>query len=88
MAISLAGEKPEVRTEGVPGELPLVAGGSPGRPAPGGLLECQAPPQGLGLDAPHLENVPTFELKGILAGASRAHDDMIRDNNWRTVTPP
>jgi uncharacterized protein Usg len=37
---------------------------------------------------PELEAVLTAELKGILAGASKVHDEMIRDKDWRTVTPP
>ena len=51
------------------------------------VVECSVP-----LSSPDsvadLEKVLTFELKGILAGASRVHDDMIRDKDWRTVTPP
>jgi len=37
---------------------------------------------------PELEKVLTSELKGILAGASRVHDEMLRGKDWRTVTPP
>jgi hypothetical protein len=51
------------------------------------VVECSVPvgsPDSLA----DLEKVLTFELKGILAGASRVHDDMIRDKDWRTVTPP
>ncbi len=51
------------------------------------VIECSVPaanPDAL----PDLERVLTLELKGILAGASRVHDDMIRDKDWRTVTPP
>jgi|GEM_PF-1581851 hypothetical protein len=50
-------------------------------------VECSVPvgnPDSLA----ELEKVLTFELKGILAGASRVHDDMIRDKDWRSVTPP
>jgi hypothetical protein len=49
-------------------------------------VECSVPvgsPDSLA----DLEKVLTSELKGILAGASRVHDDMIRNKDWRTVTP-
>ena len=50
-------------------------------------IECSVPVGGP--DAlPELETVLTSELKGILAGASQVHDDMIRDKDWRRVTPP
>jgi hypothetical protein len=50
-------------------------------------VECSVPvaaPDTLG----ELETVLTAELKGILAGASRVHDEMVRDKDWRKVTPP
>jgi hypothetical protein len=50
-------------------------------------IECSVPvgsPDSLA----DLEKVLTSELKGILAGASRVYDDMIRNKDWRTVTPP
>ena len=27
-------------------------------------------------------------VKGIITGASRIHDEMVRDKDWRKVTPP
>ena len=50
-------------------------------------VECSVPvssPDSLA----DLETVLTAELKGIIAGASRVHDEMVRDKDWRTVTPP
>jgi hypothetical protein len=50
-------------------------------------VECSVPvsnPDSLA----DLETVLTAELKGIIAGASRVYDEMIRDKDWRTVTPP
>ncbi len=50
-------------------------------------IECSVPlanPQSL----PELEKLLTSELHGILAGASQVHDEMIRGNDWRRVTPP
>ncbi len=50
-------------------------------------IECSVPvasPESL----PELEAVLTAELKGILAGASKVHDEMILDKDWRRVTPP
>jgi hypothetical protein len=43
--------------QGVPGELPLGAGGSLERTAAGGFSDDQAPPQRLRLDPPH---IPVF----------------------------
>jgi hypothetical protein len=37
---------------------------------------------------PEMEKTLTSELKGILLGASRVHDEMLRKEDWRTVTPP
>lgn len=37
---------------------------------------------------PEMEKVLTSELKGLLIGASRVHDEMIAGKDWRTVTPP
>ena len=50
-------------------------------------VECSVPvagPDSLG----ELETVLTAELKGIITGASRIHDEMVRDKDWRKVTPP
>ncbi len=50
-------------------------------------IECSVPvggPDSLG----ELEAILTKELKGILAGASSVHDEMIGDKDWRQVTPP
>jgi hypothetical protein len=50
-------------------------------------VECSVPVAGqdsLG----ELETVLTTELKGILAGASRVHEEMIQGQDWRKVTPP
>jgi len=35
-----------------------------------------------------LEEILTRELIGILAGASRIHDEMVGEKDWRQVTPP
>ncbi len=50
-------------------------------------IECSVPVAGPD-SLPELEAVLTAELKGIIAGASKVHDEMIRDKDWRTVTPP
>jgi hypothetical protein len=50
-------------------------------------IECSVPVAGPD-SLLELEAVLTAELKGILAGASKVHDEMIRDKDWRTVTPP
>ena len=50
-------------------------------------IECSVPFAGPNSLA-ELESVLTIELKGILAGASRVHDEMIRGKDWRKVTPP
>ena len=50
-------------------------------------VECSVP-VGNPSSLPELEKVLTSELKGILAGASRVHDEMISGKDWRTVTPP
>ncbi len=50
-------------------------------------IECSVPFAGPNSLA-ELESVLTTELKGILAGASRVHDEMIRGKDWRKVTPP
>ena len=50
-------------------------------------VECSVPvagPDSLGA----LDTILTAELKGILEGASRVHDEMVRDKDWRKVTPP
>ena len=39
-------------------------------------------------DEPPQYTAYTTELKGILSGASRVHDEMIRGKDWRKVTPP
>lgn len=52
-----------------------------------GTIECSVPlpdPSAL----PELEKLLTAELHGILAGASRIHEEMIRGQDWRRVTPP
>lgn len=50
-------------------------------------VECSVP-VGDPAFLPELEKVLTAELKGILAGASRVHDEMLRGKDWRTVMPP
>ena len=37
---------------------------------------------------PELEKLLTKELLGILAGASKVHDEMLSGTDWRRVTPP
>jgi len=37
---------------------------------------------------PALEKLLTSELLGILAGASKVHDEMLTGTDWRRVTPP
>jgi hypothetical protein len=49
-------------------------------------IECSVPvgrPDSLG----DLEVVLTRELKGILAGASQVHDEMLGEGDWKSVTP-
>src|SRR6266536_3493106 len=50
-------------------------------------VECSVPVAGPSAVA-ELETVLTHELKGILAGANRLHDEMVRGKDWRKVTPP
>ena len=50
-------------------------------------IECSVPvvaPESL----PELQKLLTNELIGILSGASRIHDEMVRGQDWRRVTPP
>jgi hypothetical protein len=50
-------------------------------------IECSVPvanPESL----PELEKLLTSELRGILTGASRIHDEMVGSKDWRGVTPP
>jgi hypothetical protein len=50
-------------------------------------IECSIPitdPEAV----PELEKLLTSELKGILAGASRVHDEMVMGQDWRGVIPP
>src|SRR5262245_56167959 len=50
-------------------------------------VECSMPivsPDSL----PELEKLLTSELVGILAGASRVHEEMIVGQDWKRVTPP
>ncbi|HEY6049942.1 MAG TPA: hypothetical protein VIZ58_01760 [Thermoanaerobaculia bacterium] len=50
-------------------------------------IECSVPITGE--DAiPELEKLLTRELVGILAGASKVHDEMLSGTDWRRVTPP
>jgi hypothetical protein len=37
---------------------------------------------------PALEALLTTELQGILAGASRVHEEMVGGQDWRQVSPP
>jgi hypothetical protein len=37
---------------------------------------------------PELERLLTSELSGIIAGASRVHEEMVQGQDWREVTPP
>jgi hypothetical protein len=50
-------------------------------------VDCSVP-VGDSASLPELERILTLELKGILAGANRVYDDMLRHKDWRTVTPP
>jgi hypothetical protein len=50
-------------------------------------IECSVPIGGSN-SLGELEAILTRELKGILAGASRVHDEMIGEKDWRQVTPP
>jgi hypothetical protein len=50
-------------------------------------VECSVPVAGPD-SLSELESVLTAELKGIIAGASSVHDEMIRDRDWKRVTPP
>ena len=50
-------------------------------------VECSVPVAGPD-SVRELETVLTFELKGILAGASRIHEEMVQGKDWRRVTPP
>lgn len=50
-------------------------------------IECSVPiagPEALG----ELEGLLTAELKGILAGASAIHEQMVTGTDWRQVSPP
>jgi len=50
-------------------------------------IECSVPvasPDSLA----ELEAILTAELKGIVAGSSKVHDEMIGKKDWRQVTPP
>ena len=50
-------------------------------------IECSVPiagPEAL----PELEKVLTAELKGILAGASAIHEEMVSGTDWRQIAPP
>jgi hypothetical protein len=50
-------------------------------------IECSVPvanPESLD----ELEKLLTAELRGILTGASRIHDEMMSGKDWRAVTPP
>jgi hypothetical protein len=50
-------------------------------------IECSVPvPDADAL--PELEKMLTAELRGILAGASQFHDEMIRSRDWKRVAPP
>ena len=50
-------------------------------------IECSVPFAG-SESLIELEKVLTEELKGILAGASSVHDQMITGEDWRQVSPP
>src|SRR6266545_1432305 len=45
-------------------------------------IECSVPVAGPN-SLMELENILTSELKGILAGASRVHDEMVHGTDWR-----
>ena len=50
-------------------------------------IECSVPvarPEAL----PALSELLTSELKGILAGASRIHEQMLSGEDWKSVSPP
>ena len=50
-------------------------------------IECSMPvasPDSLA----ELEKLLTAELRGILAGASQVHEEMMSGKDWRGVTPP
>jgi hypothetical protein len=50
-------------------------------------IECSVPvarPDAL----PELAAILTSELKGILTGASRIHDQMMAGEDWKSVSPP
>jgi hypothetical protein len=50
-------------------------------------IECSVPvarPEALD----ELAAILTSELKGILVGASRIHDEMLSGKDWKTVAPP
>ena len=50
-------------------------------------IECSVPaPDADSL--PELQKMLTAELRGILAGASQFHDEMIRSQDWKRVAPP
>lgn len=51
------------------------------------VIECSMPVAGAEA-LPELERLLMVELRGILAGASRVHDEMLRGKDWRQVTPP
>jgi hypothetical protein len=50
-------------------------------------IECSVPFAG-SESLSELEKVLTEELKGILAGASSVHDQMVTGEDWRQVSPP
>ena len=50
-------------------------------------VECSIPVGGRDT-LEDLETVLTRELKGILLASSSVHDQMIRDKDWRQVSPP
>lgn len=49
-------------------------------------IECSVPFGGAD-SLGELETILTRELKGILAGASQVHDEMIGEKDWKRVTP-
>jgi hypothetical protein len=51
------------------------------------IIECSVPFAGAESLA-ELEKVLTGELKGILAGASQIHNQMITGADWKQVSPP
>jgi len=50
-------------------------------------IECSVPVAGAE-NLSELEKVLTDELKGILAGASQVHDQMVSGEDWRQIAPP